>query len=419
VNQITTDDRIKGDVMEDDSTGSSGRKFPLILRIVLPVILLAVGLGALILLMETGPTAVRKPKPRHARLVEVVPVQFETHDVSIQVMGTVKAAKQINLHPRVSGNIVSVDSDFVPGGYFAEGEIMLKVDSTDYSLAVLQRKAALTKAEANLDIEKGSQSVAEREYELLGKQASETERDLILRKPQLDIARAEVDSARAALGAARLDLERTTVRTPFNAIIGSINVNLGTKVDGSTRLATLMGTDEYWVEVSIPVNQLKWISIPDSLNIEGSEARIFNESAWGKDISRFGRIIRLAGDLEPEGRMARLLIRVSDPLGIQNPDDKKPALLIGSYVRVEIEGSRLENMAVVDRAVLRDGDHLWIMTDKKTLEIRPVDIEYRSREDIVIADGVHEGEWIVISDLSSPVEGMSLRTAEMSAEDPS
>ena len=330
-------------------------------------------------------------------------------------MGTVRPGREIKLHPQVSGEIIKVSDDFVPGGRFQAGEEILRIDPTDYKLVVQQRLSDVAQAQSNFQIELGRQTVAEREYELLGEMIREEDRDLVLRKPQLESVQAALDTAEAALEQTLLDLGRTRVRSPFNAIVKSRNVDLGTIVTSANPLATLVGTDEYWVEVLVPVDQLKWILIPRSNAEKGSVVRVYNESAWGTEAFRTGHVIRLASDLEEEGRMAQLLVSIKDPLALTPGASEQPLMMIGSYVRVEIEGTTLDSVMAIDRKLIRDGDLVWIMNEDHQLEIRPVEILFRGRDHILISQGIEPNERIIVTDLAAPVSGMPLRTQAMKA----
>jgi multidrug efflux pump subunit AcrA (membrane-fusion protein) len=90
-------------------------------------------------------------------------------------------------------------------------------------------------------------------------------------------------------------------------------------------------------------------------------------------------------------------------------------LLLGSYVRVEIVGASVPQAALVERDLIRDGNHVWIMDAQSTLDIRPVEIAFRGQESVVVTDGIREGELLVTSNLPSPVQGMSLRTRDDAA----
>jgi hypothetical protein len=129
-----------------------------------------------------------------------------------------------------------------------------------------------------------------------------------------------------------------------------------------------------------------------------------------------GEVVRLLGDLEPQGRMARLLVSVPDPLGDGQADDEHAPLLLGSYVEVAIAGRELRDVFAISREELRDGDTAWIVSSQGKLDIRPVDVIFRGRDHVLVRAGLEAGERLVTSDLSSPVAGMALRLTDGDSE---
>lgn len=378
-------------------------------RVLAPVIMLLAGVVAAVALMQSGPSAKREPPPRQARLVAIQPVAIGSARTRIDAMGTVVPAQSVTLQSQVDGEIVFVSDDLEPGGLLRAGDELLRIDPRDYQLAVLQRESEVAQAQSTLRLEQGQQTIAKREFELLNESLQDDDLELVLRKPQLESVQAQLALARAKLEQAKLDLQRSRVRAPFNAIVESSEVEVGARVTSANTLATLVGTDVCWLEVSVPVKQLRWISIPRGKVMASSRVRISNPVAWGAGAFREGRVIRLAGDIEKEGRMARLIVEVDDPFALKPENSDKPVMLMGSYVSVEIEGRLLEQVATIAREHLRDGDRLWIMGADAALEIRKVDIVFRGHDQVLVADGVRAGEHLVVTDLAAPVAGMPLR----------
>jgi hypothetical protein len=157
-----------------------------------------------------------------------------------------------------------------------------------------------------------------------------------------------------------------------------------------------------------------WITIPDKTGRHGSPA-VVQQSDGAKPEARWdGRVSRLRTDLEAQGRMARALVTVRDPLGLESPSTKRVPLLIGSYVHVDIQGRELDDVAAIPRSALRDGQRVWLMGDRDKLVFRNVEIVWRDRDTVFIGGGLTAGERIVMSDIAAPVEGMALR--ELRAE---
>lgn len=379
---------------------------------ILPAIILIVGGVTAFVLMETGPQAERKARPRNARLVEVQTIRKANKPIVVDAMGTVVPALKVDMKPQVSGEIVGVSEEFVPGGRFLTGQMLVQIDPIDYALVVRQRKSDVARTKSAYQLEVSQQLVAQREYELLGETVAEDERDLVLRKPQLESAKAAYEAAEAALENAHLDQQRTQIVAPFNGVLQNRQVNVGTQVTTSSVLGTFVGTDAYWVEVSVPVDQLQWLHIPRAKGDRGSEVRIYNEAAWGRDVFRYGHVIRLAPAVEAQGRMARLIVAVDDPLAYETKSNALPSMLLGTYVRVEITGVSLDDALSIRRTSLRDGDVVWVMNADDQLDLRSVDVVFRGRDEVLVKKGVRLGERVVTTDLGAPVAGMPLRVNE-------
>ena len=386
-----------------------------LLRLLLPIIVLLVGAAVAAWMMQSGPKAKPRPKTRNAVLVDVRPIEFGPHTTTVSIMGTVKPQKEVALKPQVSGEIIKMSDQLIPGGRFAKDEELLTIDPSDYQLTVRQLASEVARVESEMQIELGRQRVAQKEYELLGETVSSEEQALMLRIPQLESNRAILEGTRARLEQAELNLRRTTVKAPFNAVVMSREINRGTRVSPATTLATLVGSDRYWVEAPIPTSQLKWIKTGQQGKDSGSPVRIYDSAAWGPESYRSGQLIGLTAMVEENGRMAKLLAEVPDPLALQTASEKRPKLLLGSYVRVEIEGNRLPPAAAIERDLIRDGDQLWIMDEQGQLDIRPVEVAFRGQDHVLITGGVRDGERLITPNLPSPVEGMTLRLKETEA----
>ncbi len=394
--------------------GPAGRLLRFVLTALLPVALIGGAVAGAVRLIETAPRAERRPPEARSTPVEVMILERATVPAVIQAMGTVTAAEEIVLQPRVAGQIVELSPEFVPGGCFKAGEVILRIDPSDYELAVQRVRGQLAQSEYELKLEQGYQEIARREWELLDMQAQASEQDmeLALRRPQLARSTAMLEASRAALREAELNLERTTIRAPFNSMVRSENVDVGSQVTPQSPLGTLVGTDRYWVQAAVPVDELGWIVFPDSRGTPGSPALIRQELGTGLYGEWSGTVVRLLADLEPRGRMARVLIEVPDPLKLDAANGRRLPLLLDAYVNVTIEGREVRDVLTVPRTALREGRRLWIMNENDALEIRDVEVIRGNRETVLVGSGARAGERLVVSDLAAPVAGMPLRTRD-------
>lgn len=372
------------------------------------ILLAAVGLTVIIFYTEPEPGRVAATR-ESAMLVEVTTADRGTYQPTIIAMGTVEPARDIVLSPRVSGQVVSRTPAFAPGGFVREGESLLQIDRADYLNRRRQRQSELDQALAELDIEQGQQHWARQGYEFLEQRLGNENKALVLREPQMDAVRARIESARAALDQANLDLERTTIKAPFDAHILRRNVNVGSQVAPGDNLGRLVGLEKYWVAVTVAMDKLRRLSFPDS-GETGATVQVTNSTAWEPGSFREGFLYRLAGTLEETSRMARVLVEVPDPLGYYTDDRTLPRLVIGSFVEVSIPADPLDNVVRLNRDHLRKGDTVWVK-DEDRLNIRKVDIAFRDRHYAYISDGLDDGAEVVTTNLATVAEGARLRVA--------
>lgn len=381
----------------------------LVKKVIAPVLILALTGGLAFSLMKTAPHPERKAKTRQPRLVETTEIVLGTHTLTIDAWGNVQAAQQTTLRSQVNGEIREVSREFIPGGKFLKGEVLLRLNPTDYILTVRQREADLAKVRADLQLEQGNQVVARKEFELLGDVIAEGEKSLVLRLPQLNAAKADIEAAEAALQTAKLALSRTRLTAPFDATVLTRNVDLGAYISSSTDVVTLVGTKEYWVELAIPSAHLRWLTIPRNPGETGSSVKLFADNVWGKGVFRTGRVIRLLTDLETEGRMARLLVAIDDPLNLHEPKPARPQVLLGSYLRAEIAGREIGQTAKLDRHWIHDQETIWLLNEDHALEIRTVSIAFHGQAYVFVSEGLQTGDRIITTEITAPNAGMPLR----------
>ncbi len=426
-------------------------------KMLIAVIALGLAVSVAVYWMKNKPRADKRPRVSSKSLVQVRPVGAERHLPLIRVMGNVIADEQVQLVARISGQIKSVNPDLITGSRIPAGESAAEVDPEDYELAVRQAEAALKQATENarqnklaiansrntlaraemaLKVEKGNQQVAKKEFDLMKNSSvvgtavkySESETELILRKPHLKAAEAAyqaalsgveiskasyasalaaLDRATAALDKAKLDLKRTKITVPFDAIVISKNIGTGSYVTPGIPVATLVSTDLFWIRASIPVDQLKWIDFNN-----GTPARIYHQTAWGTKAYRDGVVRKLAPGIEPSGRMAEIMIEIDDPFSFKEANADKPRLMLSAYTRVTIEGRPILDSFRISREFLREGKYVWVLTPESQLDIRKVDITFSGPQHVIITRGLADNDKLIVSDIPSPVQNMDLQDVD-------
>lgn len=372
-------------------------------KILFPIVILIIGIAAMVALSRSG-SAEQRVEPSLAVIqVNTLQVSQSSQNVLVKGSGVVLPSQQVNIVPQVSGKIVSVAANLKPGARFNKGDVLARIEQADYVLGVQQEQNRVEQAKLNLKIEEERQNDAQREWELLGNEGKAPE--LASRMPQLQLAKSAVDAAEAGLERAELALSRTTIRAPFDSMVKSEQLEEG-QVVGGAPVATLQGTSQFWVRVSIPTSELMLIAIPDINAQEGSMVNVSFSANHQQIIQKQGQVLGLESELDAQARTATLLIGIDQPLSGEFP------LLLGSYVQVEIQGPQQDNVIELPASALQEGSFVLIADSENKLGKKEVQVGWYSQKSVFITDGLDEGTQVITTNMSLPIYGSPLQILE-------
>jgi RND family efflux transporter MFP subunit len=377
-------------------------------KILLPVGVVALGLGIAVAMFVLKPRADRQKPPRPLPAVEVVKLEADEGARTVRVSGTVTAAQSAALSPEVSGRVTFVSPALQRGGRVKKGDVLFRVDSRDYAIGVEQAKAQLAQARMNLKLEESRSDVASREWKLLGKK--ERESDLALRKPQLANAQAQFAGAEAGLKRAEINLARATVRAPWDAIVQSENVEVGMLAAPGAQLVNLVGTGEVWVNAQVPLASARSLTYADGSDAP-SRATVRYRAGGEVDDTYEATAVRLLGEVDRETRSAQVLLSVMKPF-----DAEGLPLLPGAFVEVEIDGAPLAGAVRVPRKAVSSGDRVFIVDKDGKLQGRTLRVVWRDRASVWSREGVVSGERALMTPLPFATDGLKVRVLDEEAK---
>lgn len=380
----------------------------LVIRVLIPAGITLLGLLVVGVFFLLKPKPERKLPAHKMPTVQVMEVTPRAEQALVAVNGLVTPSREVTVVPEVGGRIVSQSEQLIPGGRFDRNERLATIDQRDFRLVIQQEQSRVRQAELELQLETERQDIALREWELLGDGRPAEDAPLALRKPHLVNAEESLAAARAGLQRAELNLERTVLRAPFNAMVVEERVDVGQVVGQATSAVTLIGTDRFWIQASVPVEKLALIDIPDVNAEQGSPVCIVGQVGVGEISGHRGQVLQLLGQLDASTRTGQLLIAIDDPLAI---GDGGLPLLPGAFVQVEIEGREIGGAVVVPRTAVVDGSTVWLVDGEQRLIRRQVDIGWRTEDDVIVTAGLEQGDRLVISPLHQAVAGMDVRIA--------
>ncbi len=374
--------------------------------VLMVLLFLGIGAGTAFYFVKTSPKTKRVRPPVSSPLVTAVPTKRAAALLEVEALGTVRADQETVVRVRVSGQVEELGPNFNVGGLVQKGNLLLRLDDDDYVNALASMESMLAKAEADYSLEMGQQRVARTEIAQLNRTArgSIKTTPLALRQPQLAQAKATLQAAEVDVKQAKLNLERTKVLVPYNALVIARNVSLGSQASPSDTAATLVGTDTYHIEAAIPLDKLQGLGM-DTFN--NTPVKI--TTATGA--VRQGHVRHSIASLDATTRMGRVLIEIKDPLALNS--DEAP-LLLGDQVRVELQAGTLPDVIELPRITLRGSNNIWVIKKgadgKENLEIRPVEVLWKDTDSVFVGKGLEAGEEVITSPLGAPINGMPVRT---------
>jgi RND family efflux transporter MFP subunit len=381
------------------------------LKILLPIGLLVVTALASWSIIAARPETVRTPAPPPSLLVDVAvaarqPVTFEVHS-----QGTVTPRTRTTLVSEVAGQIVDVAPAFVSGGFFKQGDVLVRIDPRTYETALKRARSELAQAKTKVETEHALASYAKADWERLRglEAAGPTDAsDLTLRKPQLAEAIAGLEFARANYEKASEDLNRTIIRAPYDGMVREKLADVGQFVNTGSQLAETFATDYAEVRLPLPQAELKYLDLPETQGAKSLPATL-SADIGGVTHTWQARVVRSEGVFDTESRALHVVAQIDAPY---NPADGAEPLRIGTFVTATIEGRAGGDLFVVPRHSLERGETLWLVGEDMAIEPRNVDIVRSDEQFAYVASGLANGDRYTVTPPEQPLPGMMVRVNE-------
>ena len=384
-----------------------------LLRLILPVIVVALGyLGYTSLSGKEEKEIPRRPPPLMIE-AEAELLKRSDYRVILQSQGIVQPHNQTALTPRVSGRVIDISPNFESGSFFKMGDTLLELDSSDFIAAQSSAEARLARAEAALAQEEARAKQALLDWQDLGYTSPPT--DLVLRKPQLKEANADVKAAKADLSDATRELERTKVLAPYAGRVKERLVGLGQSIGPGTTIGEIFSTAFAEVRLSLSARELTHVKLPNNpddppVPVKLADA-LTEESAQSWD----GFIVRTEGTLDEKSRKLFVIARVDDPFGLHKKIDAP--LRIGQPVRATLDGSLIKQVFVIPRKTLRRPNEILLINPEDSTLLRQKIVPiWSDEENLVVTDDLKEGWYLVTNRLAAAPNGAKVKIIEPEEE---
>lgn len=377
-------------------------------QIIIPIVILAAGIAAMAIFFNMKKPPEQKEKVDKTPIVAVENISVAPMTLEVNSYGMVKPKYETELVAQVNGEIVELNDIFVRGGLVKKGQLLARIDPSDYHAALIDAQATMASARAALEKELAQGQVAEREW----KQITNTSpTELSLRKPQLAQELARVKAAQASVLRAERNLERTEIRAPYNAMIDSRNIGLGSFVGIGSKIGHVLGTAIAEIRLPVADNQLAFL-VKTEPTKQGVDAKVNLLGTYaGKDTQWQAIIVRSEGVIDSKSRMSYLVAEINDPYLLNSASDSNAVpLRFGSYVNAKIMGYDISQAALVPRYLVVNGT-VALLDNESKLHYAVIDIVRQQGSDVIVTNGLQDGDQLIVSALDYPVDGMKLAVA--------
>ncbi len=380
-----------------------------IVRTLLPVGLVVLSIVVVIVLAGIAKKnrPQRKEEVQPAMLVDVIEAEMRSLNFVVSSQGSVRPRTETTLVAEVSGKVVSVSPNFVAGGFFRKGDMLLQIDPSDYQTALKRAEAALASMQARLAEETARSEQALKDWRNLDRRGEPSA--LVLRKPQLQDAVANVSAAEADVQKARRDLQRTRISVPYDGLLRQKSVDIGQYVTLGTRLGVSFAIDTAEVRLPLSMDDIAFLKLPSATNNEPvpfPPTTLISTEA-GKVRSWQAEIIRTEGVVDESSRVIYAVARIVDPYGVLGTSTQDE-LKVGTFVSAQIQGIAVDNVIVLPRYTLQSDNTILVANEDRELEIRPVIVIRAEPRLVYISAGVADGEKVITTTLEAPIPGMKL-----------
>jgi RND family efflux transporter MFP subunit len=376
------------------------------------ITIVVVGILIFMLLMAGKPKPPKKPIEDNSPLVEVLPLERRSVTFEVEAHGVVKPRTESSLVSEVSGSVESVSPSFVAGGYFKQGDVLLKIDPTEYLVGVEQAKARLAGQKAKYLQEKAKAEQARKEWDLTGR-SRDSAPILALREPFLLEAKANMESAEADLKKAQQKLDRTEIRAPYDGMVKTKLVDIGQFVATGAQLGMIFATDFAELRLPLTDQELAFINVPlwgEQKESEFSHVRVVANYA-GQQHSWHAELVRMEGVVNEQSRVHYAVARIFDPYSISPENPMEIPLKIGTFATANIMGKQEQELVKIPRDAFKDLNSILVSDKENRLYSRLLEVARSEADFVYVRSGLREGDRVVMTSIQSPVEGMKLRIA--------
>lgn len=307
-----------------------------------------------------------------------IPVQvIETKrgDISLYLLQTttIEAKRQVDILAKVSGQVIKLPAE--EGFRVKKGDLLAKLDEAELQIEFMKTKGSMETDKAML----------ERAQNMLEKN--------LIAEENYETTRLQYESSKAVHEAARIQLEYTNIRSPFDGVITVRNVELGQHVNVNQSLFVVADFDPLRAKIYVPEKDIGRI-------YEGQEAKITIEAE--PELEFTGVVQMVSPVVDPASGTSKVTIDIEDDKGKLKP---------GMFASVFITTETHDNVLIIPKKALileSDLDQVYIYQDGNAHKVN-LKIGITSGDNLEVLSGLQEGDQVVTAGQDGLREGLPIR----------
>lgn len=378
-------------------------------RRLLPLVIIAIFIVASVLLINTKKRPEQQKVTVQPPVLDVIKIQKQDVQLTVGSYGIVEPKQKAEVVSEVVGTVKYISPDFAVGEFVTKGELLARLDDSDYHADLAQAEATLAQAQAKL-----------KEEIARGKVAKKTLRDISpnkktslgLREPQRKQEEANVKFAQAAVERAKRNLTKTEIRAPFDSLVTSKEINIGSYVTIGKLIGELYGTQTAEIRLPVTPQSMAYLDLP---RLETTKLTLESQYNEIKVIYWVAQLVRNEGVIDKDNRMIYLVAEVNDPynrhssLGKNSASSSLPILQFGTFVTTKLQGRKVSDVIKLPRHVVRSEQVIVVDADNRTAT-RKVHVVRSDKENAYITGGLKDGELVSLISPDSLVDGTEVTT---------
>ncbi|MGD9591811.1 MAG: efflux RND transporter periplasmic adaptor subunit [Candidatus Berkiella sp.] len=313
--------------------------------------------------------------------VSVSEVVQKNTQINIDAIGTIQAYATINVKSLVDGQLVSVG--FTEGDLVQAGQVIFKIDSRPFEVALQQAQANLTRDQAQLD---NAIKIYER-AKTLRDEKNVSQQDFDQLETNVRVLKGAIEVDNAAVAAAKLQLDYCTIRSPVTGYTGSLLFNVGNIIQAKdpNPLVIIKQIIPIYASFSVPEQYLPYIK--KNMDAGLKEVTIVLEDKKTRSMSGQLSFINNTVDINT----GNIQLKATIP----NQNQK---LWPGQFVKIILPLKSLAKAKIIpSRAILAgiNGFYVYVVDKENKVDVRTIKEGPIVNDETIILDGLNEGEMVV------------------------